>query len=63
MKANQTIKETAKAAGIKLWEVAVHLGISEATITRWMRVPMSAEREKAIMQAIAELSGDKQKEG
>lgn len=63
MKANQKVRDAAKASGIKQWEIAVHLGISEPTIVRWMRIPMPADREKAILQAIAELAQKKQKEG
>ncbi len=62
MKANQNVRDAAKASGIKQWEIAVHLGISEPTLVRWMRMPMSAEREKAMLQAIAELAQEKQKE-
>lgn len=63
LKANQKVRDTAKAAGVKQWEIAVHLGISEPTLVRWMRVPMAVDREKTILQAIAELSREKQKEG
>lgn len=52
MKANQTIREVAKRKGVKHWQIAVHLGISEPTIMRWLRAPLSPEREKAIMEAI-----------
>lgn len=60
LRANQKVRDAAKAAGVKQWEVAVHLGISEPTIVRWMRMPMSVDREKAILQAIAELAQEKQ---
>lgn len=62
MKANQNVRNTAKTAGVKLWEIAVHLGVGEATIMRWMRVPLSDDRQNAIMQAITELAQKKQKE-
>lgn len=62
LRANQKVRDAAKAAGVKQWEIAVHLGISEPTIVRWMRMPMPADREKAILQAIAELAKEKQKE-
>ena len=52
MKANQTIRETAKRRGVKHWQIAEYLGISEPTIMRWLRVPLPPEREKAIMEAI-----------
>ena len=56
MKANQTIREAAKRKGVKHWQIAEHLGISEPTIVRWLRVPLSPERKKAIMEAIEVLA-------
>ena len=52
MKANQTIRDAAKRMGIKHWQIAEHLGISEPTIVRWLRVPLSTEKEKVVMKAI-----------
>lgn len=49
LRANQKVRDAAKVAGVKQWEIAVHLGISEPTIVRWMRMPMSVDREKAIL--------------
>lgn len=56
MKANQTIREAAKRKGVKHWRIAEYLGISEPTITRWLRTPLSPEREKAVMEAIKALA-------
>lgn len=52
MKANQAVRETAKKNGVKHWQIAMHMGVSEQTILRWLRGPLSTEREKAIMEAI-----------
>lgn len=52
MKANQKVREMAKRAGIKHWQIAEYLGISEPTIVRWLRVPLSPEREKMVVDAI-----------
>ena len=52
MKANQTVREMAKKAGIKHWQIAERLEISEPTIVRWLRVPLSPEREKMVIEAI-----------
>ena len=52
MKANLKIREMAKRAGIKHWQIAERLGISEPTIVRWLRVPLSPEREKMVVDAI-----------
>lgn len=56
MKANQKVRELAQKTGVKHWQIAEHLGISEPTIMRWLRVPLSEDREKAIMTAIMELA-------
>lgn len=56
MKANQTVRETAKTKNVKLWQIALHLGISEPTMTRWMRSPLSPERETQILAAIREIA-------
>ena len=56
MKENQSIRDRAKATGVKHWEIALHLGISEPTLCRWLRIPLSAEREKMIINAINHLA-------
>lgn len=55
MKENQTVRVAAKSAHIPLWKLAATIGISEPTLTRWLRFPLPVEREKRIMTAIAEL--------
>lgn len=55
MKANQKVREQAQKKRVKHWQIAERLGISEPTIMRWLRVPLTEEREKAILAAINEL--------
>lgn len=52
MQTNSIVREAAKSAGIPLWKIAAELGISEATIIRWLRVRLSPEKERRIMDAI-----------
>ncbi|MBP3479416.1 MAG: hypothetical protein J6K03_08040 [Oscillospiraceae bacterium] len=52
MKANQTVRGAAKRSGVKHWQIAMYIGVSENTLLRWLRAPLSAEREKTIMKAI-----------
>lgn len=52
LKANQAVREAAKRKGVRHWQIAEYLGISEPTIMRWLRTPLSLERENAIMNAI-----------
>ncbi len=55
--ANEELKSKAKAARVYMWEVADVLGISEPTLCRWMRYPLTAEQEKRVLDAIAKISG------
>ena len=60
MKYNDKIRRKARGEGVSLWEVAVFLGISEPTITRWLRTPLSPEKENRIMEAISTLSREQE---
>lgn len=46
---NLSLRQRAKSAGIPLWKIASCIGISEPTITRWLRVPLSCSKEKLIV--------------
>lgn len=61
MTANSTIREAAKTAGVKHWEIALHLGVSEQTLVRWLRTPLDAAKEQQIRSAITQLSTEKAK--
>lgn len=56
MKENKEVREAARSSGVPLWRVAAAIGISEPTITRWLRFPLSGERKTEIMAAITRLS-------
>lgn len=56
IKANDGIRRTARAAGIPYWRIALTIGVSEPTLIRWLRVPLTEDKEKRIMAAIAELA-------
>lgn len=56
MKENQKIRNAAKDAGLPLWKIAVAIGVSEPTLIRWLRLPLPAEKEKRVMEAIAVLA-------
>ncbi len=59
MKANQIIREKAKKQAVKHWQIAAVLGISEQTIMRWLRYPLSKERERLILRAIETIAKEK----
>lgn len=54
-KENQTVRRAARSAGVPLWRVAAAIGVSEPTLTRWLRVPLAEDKERRIMATIAEL--------
>lgn len=53
---NEAIRKAARIAGVPLWKIAYEVGISEPTITRWLRRPLSPEREAMLLAAISRLS-------
>lgn len=55
VKENHAVRKAAKEAGVPLWKCAQQIGISEPTLIRWLRVPLSPEKERRIMEAIAAL--------
>ena len=53
---NGRVRAAAKSGGIPLWRIADELGISEPTMTRWLRVPLSTEKEEQMLAVIKRLS-------
>lgn len=58
---NYDIKEAAKRAGIKLWQIADKLGINDGNFSRKLRKELNPEEKQKIFDIIAELQ--KEKEG
>lgn len=59
---NEAIKQAAKDNGIKLWEIADALKVSEFTFTRWMRHELPADKRQKVLDAIESLK-NKKREG
>ena len=53
---NERIKAEAHDAKVPLWKIAAYIGVSEPTITRWMRFKLPKDKELRIREAIALLS-------
>lgn len=53
---NQDIRDAAKKAGIKLWQIAEKLGIWDATLSRKLRKELPQEEKEKIIGIIAELA-------
>ena len=58
-KANQNIRDYAAKKGVYFWEIAMKLGISEPTITRWMRVELPVDKRREIEQIISDIAATK----
>lgn len=56
MKANERVRRIAKESNVFLWEVGAQLGVTEMTVVRWLRTPLSSEKEQAILSAIQVIS-------
>lgn len=55
MQENDHIRKAMRRSGVQHWRLAAYLGISEMTLTRWLRKPLTAEDESRIMDAIGKL--------
>ena len=56
-KANQDIRQLAKDSRVPLWELASHVGISEATMTRLLRCELPESQKELLKAGINELKG------
>ena len=55
-KANQDIRDYAAQKGVYFWEIAMQLGVSEPTMTRWMRVELPEDKRREIVQIIDKIA-------
>ena len=53
---NEEVRRAARVADVPLWQIAAKIGVSQPTMTRWLRFPLSTDKEERIMQAIQELA-------
>ena len=49
---NEDIRRKIEKKGIKHYEIAYQLGITEYTFSKWLHVPLSEERRKRILDVI-----------
>lgn len=54
---NVCIREAAKAAGVRLWQIAERLGINDGNFSRMLRRELPPERQAQILTIINELAG------
>lgn len=59
MVANQQIREAAKSAGVKLWEVAAKVGVTDSNFSRKLRRELSQAETARILAIISDLAAEK----
>lgn len=57
MKKNNYIRDLIESNRIKHYEVALELGISDTTFSRWLRYELSEEKKKIVIEAIEKIKG------
>ena len=62
-KANQDVRQAAKQAGIKLWQIAERFGVLDSNFARLLRKELTTEKKKQIYSIIEELKAENQAGG
>lgn len=52
---NLEIRQAIFAKGLKHWQIAKAMNVSEGTFSRWMRYEMDEDRKKDVMKVIKKL--------
>ena len=60
--ANKIIREKLKARGVRHWELAAELGISEQTMVRRLRFELDEDRQLEMLMKIEEIAKRKETE-
>ncbi len=50
--ANTVIREELKTRGVRHWELAYKLGVSEQTLVRWLRFEMNEDKQMDMLEKI-----------
>ena len=53
---NEEVRRAARVADVPFWQIAAKIGVSQPTMTRWLRFPLPSEKKDRIMRAIQELA-------
>ena len=59
--ANKIIRDELKTRGVRHWELAHELGISEQTLVRWLRFELDEERQLDMLMKIEEITKRKER--
>ena len=56
---NETIRNAAKQAGVKLWEIAEYCGVTDSTFSRQMRREFPSDKQKLVLDGIDQIAQKK----
>jgi len=59
--ANKIIRDELKTRGVRHWELAHELGVSEQTLVRWLRFELDEERQLEMLMKIEEIAKRKER--
>ena len=59
--ANKIIREELKERGVRHWELAHELDISEQTLVRWLRCELDEDRQLDMLMKIEEIAKRKER--
>ncbi len=57
---NVKIRERAKAAGVKLWEVAERCGLTDSSLSRKLRRELPEAEQKRLLEIIDQLAAERE---
>lgn len=55
---NQDIRHAILESGLKYWQIAESLNVSDSTFTKWLRKELGVEKKQEILTAIEGLRKD-----
>lgn len=53
--ANKTIREAIRNSGFYQWQIADEMGISDITLSRWLRKELPQDKQREVFEAIDRL--------
>lgn len=53
---NMELRNEAKSRGVKHWQIADYVGVSESTFVHWLRKKLPADKEKQVYEAISTIA-------
>lgn len=57
---NEDIRKFMKVHNVFIWEVALAFSVSEMTIYRWLRKPLTREKEKLLVDTVKSIADVKE---